>query len=49
MMSYTDMSFRDGQYAIVEKIKEISHRYDSERCDELLQQTQQAALQTSLN
>ena len=37
-----------GVYAIVEKIKEISRRYDSECCGEMLQQSQQAALQTGV-
>lgn len=38
-----------GVYAIVEKIKESSRPYDSECCDELVQQAQQAALQTGVN
>jgi cysteine desulfuration protein SufE len=38
-----------GVYAIVEKIKEISRHYDSECRGELLQQSQQAALQTGAN
>jgi cysteine desulfuration protein SufE len=38
-----------GVYAIVEKIKEISRRFDSEHLDKTLHQPQQTAVQTVAN